>query len=66
MPDYERPVVTKDEEEKLLQVYEALKSLSRAKVPCVSCNSRMALGFIWQVINDLGLKYEHVGPELLS
>ena len=66
MPDYERPTLSKEEEEKLLQVYEALKFLSKAKVPSVSCNSRMALGFIWQAVNDQGLKYEHLGPELLT
>ncbi len=65
MGDYEAYSLTPEQEREVLEVYEALKVLTRdVKVPSVKSNCRMALSFMWQVVNNLGLKYEHIAHEL--
>lgn len=50
------------QEQELLAVYEALKSLaSRDDLPpCAARNVRQALASLWQVTNDLGLQFEQL------
>jgi hypothetical protein len=48
-------------EERLLAVYEELKALCREELPPVAAaNTRAALALMHNVINGLGLRYEHL------
>lgn len=48
-------------EEKVLVAYECLKELSLLEDnPTVSCNARRALASVWQITNNLGLKFEQI------
>lgn len=48
-------------EEKVLQVYNLLKELSKVEdFPAISMNARRALGVMWQVTSDLDLEFEQL------
>jgi len=48
-------------EEKVSQVYILLKELCQVDdFPAIRCNSRRALGTMWQVANHLEIKFEQL------
>lgn len=48
-------------EEDLLEMYERLKTLSGIDLdPCVKANVRAATVALWNAVNDLALKHEHL------
>ena len=48
-------------EERLVSVYEELKALCAEDLPPVAAaNTRAALALVHQVVNGLGLRYEHL------
>ncbi len=51
-----------EQEQELLNVYEALKRLARQDdlPPCAARNVRRALSSMWQVTNDLALQFEQL------
>ena len=51
-----------EQEQDLLQVYEALKRLAGRDdlPPCAERNVKRALSSMWQATNDLGLQYEQL------
>lgn len=53
---------TTDTEQRLLAVYEALKTLAADAdlPPCAARNVRKALACLWQATNDLDLQFEQL------
>lgn len=48
-------------EEKVTEIYNLLKEVSQVKdYPSISSNAKRALGVVWQMVNNLGSKYEHL------
>ena len=49
-------------EQEILHVYTWLKSLEQREelTPCIKANVDVALGAMWQVVNDLDLEWEHL------
>jgi len=48
-------------EERLVSVYEELKALCAEDLPPIAAaNTRAALALVHQVVNGLGLRYEHL------
>lgn len=49
-------------ERQVLDVYDRLKALvARPDLPpCAQSNSRFALAAVWQMVNDLGLRFEQL------
>jgi hypothetical protein len=53
---------TSDTEQQVLDLYERLKELAARDdlAPCVQHNIRKALACLWQVVNDLDLRFEQL------
>ena len=53
---------TSDAEREVLEVYERLKTLAGRDdlAPCVQHNVRKALACMWQIANDLDLRFEQL------
>ncbi len=51
-----------EQEQELLTIYEALKTLAARDdlTPCVARNVRKALASMWQATNDLNLQFEQL------
>lgn len=49
-----------DVEQRILAVHDGLKALlaSRELAPCVRANARFALAATWQMVTDLGLRFD--------
>lgn len=58
------PQLTGDEEQSLLQAYDALYQLRNSQVPAVRGGVRAALAELAQVLNGQGLRYDLYGPDL--
>jgi hypothetical protein len=53
---------TSDTEQQVIDLYERLKELAARDdlAPCVQHNIRKALACLWQVVNDLDLRFEQL------
>jgi hypothetical protein len=53
---------TSDTEQQVLDLYERLKELAARDdlAPCAQHNIRKALACLWQVVNDLDLRFEQL------
>lgn len=55
------PLSLEEIEAKALEAYRLLKELAQAESqPTVAANARRALSSVWQIVNNLGLKYEQL------
>lgn len=49
-------------EQELLALYERLRTLASdpALAPCVAANTRVAVAALWNIVSDLGIRYEQI------